>query len=214
MWRGMQIVEVNGVSTVSRCSAVIELNLARLATRRPVDKSRKHEAGGPPSGLGELLALGLKVHDRWTPQELEAALAEQVSAPVEFQLTALKPTEAKSLRARAEVQGLLLRNLDDLLHHAHPPLPLLVMAKDYFKANSLRPHPGLPAEVARALYYLTVAVAWLRHHTRISTLSDTQVVAALGWVQQQQWISTDLCNLAAEAIKQLVPEPGKASGGG
>jgi hypothetical protein len=178
-----------------------------------VDKSRKHEAGGLPSGLGELLALGLKAHDSWTPQELEAALAEQVSAPVEFQLTALRPAEAKRLRARAEVQGLLLKNLDDLLHHAHPPLPLLVMAKDYFKANSLRPHPGLPAEVARALYYLTVAVAWLRHHTRISTLSDAQVVAALDWVRQQRWISADLRALAAEAIKQFGSEPEAGSGG-
>ena len=153
--------------------------------------------------MGELLTLGLKPPESWTPEELEAALAEQISVPVEFELSALKPAGAKALRACAAAHGLVLKNLDELFHHPHPPLELLVMAKDYFKANSTRPHPGLPAEVARALYYLTLAVAWLRHQRRISTLSDAQVMSALGWMMQQRWVSDALHKLAAEATEQL-----------
>ncbi|MBP9901456.1 MAG: hypothetical protein IT579_07820 [Verrucomicrobia subdivision 3 bacterium] len=178
-----------------------------------MNQPRKHETGGPPSGLGELLAFGLQGPDAWTPEELEAALAEQISMPVEFELSALKPAEAKALRACAVAHGLVLKNLHDLFHHPHPPLELLVMAKEFFKANSLRPHPGLPAEVARALYYLTVAVALLRHHRRISTLSDAQVVSALDWLQQQRWVGEDLRQLAAEAAKQLHTSAGKGAEG-
>ncbi len=172
-----------------------------------MNKSQIHETGGPASGLGELLAFGLKAPASWTPEELEAALAEQISVPVEFELAALKPAEAKALRVCAAAHGLVLKNLDELFHHPHPPLELLVMAKDYFKANSTRPHPGLPAEVARALYYLTLAVAWLRHHHRISTLSDAEVESALNWVMQQQWVGGDLHKLAVEAMEQLKRRP-------
>jgi hypothetical protein len=177
-----------------------------------MDKSRKHEADGQPSGLGELLALGLRVQEFCTPEELEAALAEQISVPVDFDLAALKSAEAKGLRARSDTHGLLLKNLRELFHHPNPPIELLVMAKDFFKANCTRPHPGMPAEVARALYYLTVAVAWLRHHTRISTMSDAQVVSALDWVAQQRWICDDLHSLAAQAARDLKPDLPEGSG--
>ncbi len=125
--------------------------------------------GKQPAGLGELLAMGLNAKESWTPGELEAALEEQVSLPVEFELSRLGRDEQQVLRKQAEAHGLLLKSLRDLFVHPHPPFELLVMVKDFFKANTTTGHPGLPPEVARVLYYASIATAWLRHHRRIST---------------------------------------------
>ena len=171
-----------------------------------MSKPQKDKSGGPHSGWAELLALGLKADDEWTPGELEAALDEQISVPMEFELAALRQADANALRARAAAHGLVLKNLHDLFQHHKPPKELLVMAKDYFKANIDRPQPGLPADVARVLYYLTIAVAWLRLHERISTLSDAQILSALDWVRQQRWVGDELLALTAATTKDLSPE--------
>ena len=185
---------------------------ARLAAIESVNKPRKHGAGSSPSGLGELLALALQARESWTPEELEAALEEQVSAPVQFELSALKQGDAKALQAQAQAHGLVLKSLNDLFTHPKPPLPLLVMSKEFFKANIDRPQPGLPAEVAQALYYLSIAAAWLRHHKRISSLSDAQLLSAMEWVREQRWISDELLSLAEQTTKSLSLEKEETNG--
>jgi hypothetical protein len=176
-----------------------------------VNEEHKTPASGPTSGLGELLSLGLTPPEEWTPAELQAALREQMVVPVEFELGAFRPADATAVRARATANGLVLKNLHDLLQHPRPPLEMLVMAKDYFKASILRPNPEIPGLVARVLYHITIAVAWLRHQTRISTLSDTEVVEALKWVERQPWVSSDLKTLTTMAANDLTVKQGKGN---
>lgn len=166
---------------------------------------RKEVPGNQPLDLSELLALGLKARESWTPDELEAALEEQISLPVEFEVSRLGRDEQQVLRKQAEAHGLLLKSLRDLFQHPRPPLELLVLVKDFFKANATTAHPGLPAEVARALYYVSIAVAWLRCHRRISTLSEAQLADGFGWVIEQDWIGKDL----QELVRQAAFEPGE-----
>jgi hypothetical protein len=172
-----------------------------------VNESNKTPPRGPVSGLGELLALGLGAGEDWTQEELAGALREQMVVPVEFELAALTTPDAKALRTRITAQGLVLKSISDLLQHPRPPLEMLVMAKDYFKANTVRPNPGLPGQVARALYYTAVAAAWLRHHTRISSMSDAEVIAALNWVCRQPWASEEIRELATAAANDLSRNP-------
>ena len=168
-----------------------------------MSKARKDEPGSPPPRLAELLALGLKAEESWTPGELEAALEEQITSPIQFELAALKAADAEALRARAAAHGLVLKSLQDLFQHPKPPLELLILTKEFFKANIDRPQPGLPAEVAQALYFQSMAVAWLRHHKRISSLSDAQLLSAMEWVREQRWIPEELFSLAEQTIKTL-----------
>lgn len=174
---------------------------------KAVKKSREDKSGEPTSGLAGLLALGLNAPEQWTSDELEAALDDEISSPMEFNLVSFKPAEAGALRARVQARGLLLKSLRELLLHAKPPLELLVMAKDYFKANVAKPQPGLPEEVARALYYLTIAAAWSRYHQRITSLADSNILTALGWVARQVWVDKELRALATSAAAQLRQEP-------
>jgi hypothetical protein len=176
-----------------------------------VNDEPRRSSGGPVSGLGEILALGLEAVGEWRPEELAAVLREHMAAPVEFELAAFQGPAREALRAHATAQGLVLANLADLLRHPNPPIELLVMAKDFFKANCVRPNPGLPVQVAKALYFATVAAAWLRHHTRISALGDAELRAGLDWVQRQPWTGEDLRALVDRAAADLKvsPEPPK-----
>ena len=176
---------------------------ARLSVERKMDTASEHPKKDHSGGLGDLLALGLGAGEHWTADELQAALMEHISTPLQFELGALGGAEAGIVRARAEAHGLVLRSLLELFQHPHPPLELLIMAKDFFKANSAHPQPGLPADVARTLYYLAIGIAWLRHQKRISSLSDAQVTAALDWVVQQSWVEEVIRALAAEVARKL-----------
>jgi len=168
-----------------------------------VDEPRKRTSGRKPAGLKHLLAMGLTAKQSWTADELEAALAEQIALPLEFELSRLGRDAAQTLRKQAENHGLLLKSLHALLIHPRPPLELLVMVKEFFKANSACPHPGLPGEVARVLYYQSIAVAWLTHHRRISTLADAQLIEGFHWVLAQDWIGRDLQELVRQAARSL-----------
>lgn len=168
-----------------------------------VKAPRKHIARGRSSGLGELLAMGLNAKESWTAEELEAAFAEQISLPVEFELARLGQRQGQALREQAEAHGLLVKSLYDLFVHPHPPIDLLIMIKDFFKANSNCPHPGLPAEVACVLYYQSIAVAWLRYHRRISSLSEEQLADGFKWVSNRDWVGRDLQDLVKQAARSL-----------
>jgi len=168
-----------------------------------VKEPRKDTSGKQASGLGELLTLGLKATDPWTPAELEAALADQISMPMEFELSRLDPEQEQYLRRKAAAHGLLLKSLLDLFMHPHPPLELLIMVKDFFKANATSPKAGSPPEVHQVLYYESIAVAWLRHQHRISSLSDAELREGFSWLQQQDWVPEDLKELVKQASRGL-----------
>lgn len=165
-----------------------------------------------PVRLQELLALGLAAHTDWSPQELEAVIVEQISLPMDFQLHGLDQPQAARIQGEAAARHLLLKNLRELLLHSHPPLPLLLLAKDFFKANCSQPSPGLPAEVARCLYYLVLAVARSRHQTRISSLTDAELLQGIAWLQQQSWIPRELKQLAETAKATFAGSPTAPTG--
>jgi hypothetical protein len=70
----------------------------------------------------------------------------------------------------------------------------------------------MPAEVARCLYYVVVAVARLRHRARISSLNDQELLQSLEWLQRQAWIPSDLKKLTAEARAAITEETQNRTG--
>jgi hypothetical protein len=161
---------------------------------------------GPESsfgGLKDLMGLGLKTHEPWQPEELRVLLQDELSSPLEFDLSGLDNGEARRLLLRARAQGLLVRSLGELFQHPKPPLDLLTMAKDYFKLNQSHPKSDLPPDVALGLYYLCIAIALWRHHQRITSLGRDELTAAFRWVQSQEWMDAPSKQAATEAAKVL-----------
>lgn len=153
--------------------------------------------------LAALLATGEERGQLWRPEELAAIFRHQISAPMLLDLGSIDAPTAARLRTLSEAQGLLLKSFADLLHHPVPPVELLEMVKDFAKANLDHPASGLPAEIASALYYSSIASALVRLDTRISQLSDADLQRGLGWTAGQPWLDEKTKELLAQASKKL-----------
>jgi hypothetical protein len=156
--------------------------------------------------LAALMATGEERARLWRADELAAIFRHQMSAPVLVDLGTFDPRTATRLRILSEAQGLLLRSFDDLFHHPAPPIELLVLVKDFAKANLDHPESGLPGEIAATLYYTSIAAALVRLDARISHLPDADLQSGLRSTLEQAWLDEKTKGLLANAL-------GKVSGG-
>jgi hypothetical protein len=156
--------------------------------------------------LAALMATGEERARLWRADELAAIFRHQMSAPVLVDLGTFDPRTATRLRILSEAQGLLLRSFDDLFHHPAPPIELLVLVKDFAKANLDHPESGLPGEIAATLYYTSIAAALVRLDARISHLPDADLQSGLRSILEQAWLDEKTKGLLANAL-------GKVSGG-
>lgn len=139
----------------------------------------------------------------WEPSELGSILRHQMTAPVEFDLTALGDERAGKVRTLATAGDLVVRSFSDLLFHPHPPLELLELTKQFAKASHVSPGSPLPREIARVLYLSSIVAAQVRCGTRITALTDAALSAGLRWAMQQPWVDEKLRLLLAEGLGAL-----------
>ena len=164
-----------------------------------------------PKGLAALLNSGSTSARLWRTQELAAIFRHQLSAPVLVDLGRFDVGTAAKLRGLTESQGLLLKSFSELFRHPCPPVELLTLAKDFAKANMNHPESALPREIATAIYYLSIAAAWVRLGGRISKLPDADLRRGFSWVCSQDWIDPESKDLLMEAGEGLPPsEPSSA----
>ena len=163
-----------------------------------------------PALLAKLMETDASTGPGWEPGDFGAMLRHQLTAPVPFELGVQAPAVAARLKARAEAQGLLLKNLDDLFHHPNPPIELLEMTKDFAKAISAHPNASIPPEVAAVLYYASIVVAELRCGRRITMLSDALLIDGLKFVLSNDWLDERTRAILQEGVDFLQ----RSSGGG
>src|SRR5271168_3421986 len=101
--------------------------------------------------LASLLASGEEGARLWQPEELAAIFKHQMSAPIMVDLASFDQETASRLKNLSEAQGLLLKSFADLFAHPAPPVELLILIKDFAKANRDQPGSGLPPEIATTL---------------------------------------------------------------
>ena len=156
--------------------------------------------------LFSLMATGERGAKLWRPDELAAIFRHQMAAPMLLDLGAFNARSAQQLAAVSDAKGLLLKSFADLFRHPAPPLELLDMVKDFAKANMEHPESGLPDEIAAALYYTSIAVAWVRLDKRISRLSARDLQKGLRWGMEREWLDAATKNLLAEALEKARTE--------
>lgn len=148
--------------------------------------------GAPSASAPDRLpALGAP----WHPEEYSDVLRHQLAAPWG---TAGEMVPASTTAAEPATLG-------DLLRHPQPPLDPLHAARDFARDNCDRRDSHLPSEVARFLYYLTIAVAWVRRGEWISRLPQADLRAAFQWAADQPWAEEDLKPPLREALMALAP---------
>jgi hypothetical protein len=182
--------------------------------RLPADKSMSQETDfdsltavqqSRANKLAALLATGEEHARLWRPDELAAVFRHQISAPMLVDLGGFDPRNAARLKLVSEAQGLGLKSFADLFQHPAPPVELLELVKDFAKANLDHPESGLPAEIASALYYVSIAAALVRRDTRISKLPEADLRRGLTWTGEQAWLDEPTGQLLARALEKIAP---------
>ena len=160
-----------------------------------------------PKSLAALLQASGEGVRLWRPEELAAIFRHQMSAPVLVDLGGYDPGTAARLKRLSDAQSLLLKSFSDLFHHPAPPLELLELTKDFAKANMDHAQSSLPAEVAAALYYASIAAALVRLDARITRLPEAELRRGLLWTSDQTWLDAETKQLLLQAVA-------KQAGGG
>ena len=138
----------------------------------------------------------------WDARDTGAVFRHQMRSPVQMDLSAMVPKSAADAKMLAAAHGLLMSSYDDLVRHPAPPLVLLNLTKEFAKTNT-RPQGCLPEPAARFLYYLVIAVALVRHDTRMSELNDDQLRKAWGWCLTQEWADETYRDIIRQAVDSL-----------
>lgn len=157
--------------------------------------------------LADLVFSDLNAERLWLPEELGAILSHQLESPIQVDLSGIDPRQRRQLAALSSAQGLVLKSFRDLLLHPCPPIELLILAKDFAKANTGGPTASIPSDVAQALYYLSIAAAAVRCHARITTLDDPSLQRGFEWGQNQSWIEEELRSLFGQARTRFENSP-------
>lgn len=164
-----------------------------------------------PKSLAALLEASAERGRLWRPEELGAIFRHQMSAPVLVDLGGFDPGTAQRLKTLSDAQSLLLKSFSDLFHHPSPPLELLELTKNFAKANMDHPDSSLPAEVASALYYTSIAAALVRLDARITRLPEADLRRGLLWTRDQDWLDDKTKQLLLQAAGKLAPPGGETA---
>jgi hypothetical protein len=93
-----------------------------------------------------------------------------------------------------------IKTFQELFQHPQPPLKLLQLAKDFFKAKAGAGANRRPdQEVAYLLYLLTIVTARVRLGVSVSSLTDLELLPGLDWALAQTWLDRGSHQLFSEA---------------
>ena len=145
--------------------------------------------------------------DNWTGRDLPAMLRHQFEARLESDLSSPQAPDGSSQarkRDLAEAASRRINNFGDLLFHREPPLELLELSKEFFKARTQVCTRGSPEwKVAHLFYLLSILAAGERAHT-ISSLSSENLLKNIGWALHQGWVDARTRELVLRARPRLL----------
>jgi hypothetical protein len=174
-----------------------------------VNDPRNNLSNAGIGALGALLGTGRQEGARvWRDEELASLLAHQLRSPLSFDLTATGGAEPPFTipPAHAEVTALPgsgVQTFADLLFGPSPSLPLLTLAKDFFKRLMSADGGPLPPNAAAALYYGSIVAARLRCGQSISAMPDVELERGLRHILHESWLdpkTRSLLTLGHEAL--------------
>jgi len=171
---------------------------------RDIDKSDSRQ-------LAELMGIQAGEDEVWGQQELAAMWQHQLSAPVEFDLTAGGVASAEKLTTLTQTARAPINTFADLLHHPDPPLELLELIKQFAKASETDPDRPLPHDIASALYFASICAALTRQGERITKLDDDSLRRGFQWVMDQAWLEERTRTLLRDGLARI--ECGEAGPG-
>jgi hypothetical protein len=139
----------------------------------------------------------------WDTAELQSVFAHQWFAPLALDLGDYGKALRESAGGARPECGLAIRSFADLMVHEHPPLALLNLTKEFAKRNLYGSQSTIPHDVARVIYFASIAVAMNRCHSRMSALSAAQLREGFGWCLAQGWLTEGAERVLRQGIEAL-----------
>ncbi|OHB72648.1 MAG: hypothetical protein A2V70_17310 [Planctomycetes bacterium RBG_13_63_9] len=167
------------------------------------NEQEDHPQEDNAQSLTYMMDLDFGSRELWGPDELEAVLAHQLSAPLECDLGHLDKGLAGRLEAANSADGPPIRTFADLLHHPRPPVELLELTKRFAKACRSHRQSPLPDEIATVLYFLSIAVALTQCGRRITKMDDPSLGYSLDWGLKQPWLDEPTRELLRNARRAI-----------
>jgi len=168
-----------------------------------MSQSRNSVFDSPAAHLRALLDETVDAEQLWSADDLRDIFSHQWTAPLALDLGALGEAQAGRISALASAKGLLLKSFGDLLRHENPPLPLLQLTKDFAKRCLNSPLSTVPHDIARALYFTSIAAALDRCGCRITTLGDKEIAEGISWSLSRDWLVEDAAKVLSSGLTAL-----------
>lgn len=160
-----------------------------------------------PAVIKHVLDFGTTDLPLWSDEDLAGILAHQLRSPLVFDLADSGEFIEAAWREKLAQSPAVIETFTDLLHQPHAPVALLDLVKRYFKSYFTSKVDGfLQQDVAGVLYYCTIIAALVHARERITTLSDSELVAGLKWALAHTWIDPDTRTLLLEGLRLLCPD--------
>jgi hypothetical protein len=138
----------------------------------------------PSAALATLLdPVTLERHD-WRSAELGALWQAQLAAPLDFDLRDVTPDAPRTLATVVNPP----QTFGELFRHPEPPVELLRLAQQFGKRHRQDPDSGLPAEIATAIYFVSIELARVRCGRPISELTAESLRKGVQWTLAQPWL--------------------------
>lgn len=155
-----------------------------------------------PKALASLLTQSEEI---WGDEDLAGILRHQLSAPLGFDLRQMGADSRKTVTHFTRSPNLHLKTFADLFAHPDPPTDLLTLAKEFGKTADGRSHGMVPREVGMILYYAAIIAARVRTGSRISDLSDSDLVTGIQWGLRRPWLDESMRHLFEEGLRTVRP---------
>ncbi len=139
----------------------------------------------------------------WSEGDLKAIFGHQWSTPLAVDLSGLDATLADRVALLASSHGLVLNSFGDLLGHPNPPLALLELTKEFAKRSLYSPCPSIPHDVARVLYFTSIAAALGHCQRKITTLDNAEVATGIKWALACDWLTDDAKAVLESGLEAL-----------
>ena len=130
-----------------------------------------------------------RLSQTWTDNDYGPMIEHQLAANLSDDLVRIFPNATDVLK------GIESTTFGQLLFQAHPPVPALLLIKEFAKQLGENAWLAFPEEVANVLYYASIAAAELHAHATITQLPREEVIKGYRWSQAQAWIPTRLKEL-------------------
>jgi hypothetical protein len=157
--------------------------------------------------LSRMIDLDAADRGTWSEGDLPAMLRHQLSAPLKLDLGRVKVkgiSEESRRGILADAEGLRIATLEDCFQHSSPPLALVTLIKDAFKAQAGPSGQRRPEQqVAYVIYLLAILVARVRLGAAITKLADAQLLRGIDWAATREWVDEGTKVLLARAREQL-----------